>query len=134
MAGTIVPLPVPSWTPVLLIFVPLLVCLRYGRYVSALPPEDFDESNLIASIRESLHRGSGDVSDRIRSAREQLRSGQPPAQEWQAVRKQLLEQLDLLERHARGDRLLTIEEAAESAHRTFGLWKAAIAARSRFFR
>jgi len=116
------------------LLVPLVASLLFGRHVSALPPADFDESEMIDAIRRSLHQSGSKVEDAASEARDMLRSHPLPAPEWAPVRHALLEQIDLVEGHRLGQHRVSQSEASRSSHKTIAAWRSAIEARRRFLR
>lgn len=116
------------------LLVPLVAGLHLGRYLSALPPADFDESEMIDAIRRSLHQSRSNVDNAGSEARDILRSRPLPAPEWAPVRRALLEQIDLVEGHKLGQHMVSHAEASRSSHKTIAAWRSAIEARRRFLR
>lgn len=128
------PPPVGTLIPPALVLVAPVAAFRFGRAVSALPPPDYDESQMIRSIRETLRRGDATTQVAEARAKERLMGSDAPSPEWETVRKALLEQIDLVAAHRRGDRELSVFEATASWRKTVAAWNAAIEARRRFLR
>jgi hypothetical protein len=112
---------------------PLVAILWFQRYITALPPADFAEHELIADARTLLRRAD-DLDETADVVLSRLAESHPPAVEWAEVRRAVVDQIRLVKDHAGGSREVTRDEARASWQRTVDAWKAAIAARRKFVR
>lgn len=111
---------------------PLLICSRWGPWLSALPPDDYREHERIVAIRRLLARGA--TAERRSQAMTLLGSVPAPAAEWLPVRAALLRQIRQSE-DLRSDRPGTTMDGAMTARRELmTVWRSALERRSRFFR
>lgn len=111
---------------------PLLICSRWGAWLSALPPDDYREHERILTIRRLLARGA--TTERRSQATTLLESTPAPADEWLPVRAALVRQIRQSEDLRSSHPGTTMDGALTARRELMTVWRSALERRRRFFR